>query len=135
MADCYSKEVRSRVMSKIRSKNTIPEVNLRKYLWKNGIRGYRLHNKKIPGKPDIAFIGKKVAVFIDGCFWHGCPHCYIEPKSNTDYWRQKIQSNVNRDRKYQNELESRGWCVVRIWEHEIKKDIHAVFKKIQKSFL
>jgi DNA mismatch endonuclease, patch repair protein len=120
MTDCYSKEVRSRVMSRIRSKNTKPELLLRKLLWHHGLKGYRIHNENLPGKPDIVFINKKIAIFVDGCFWHKCPICYVEPKSNPEYWLLKIRMNVYRDQKNQNDLESMGWKVIRIWEHEIK---------------
>lgn len=132
MTDCYSKEIRSRVMSKIRSKNTKPEVQLRKFLWNQGYRGYRIHNTNLPGKPDIAFKKKKIAIFIDGCFWHKCPICYVEPKSNSEYWLSKIKMNVLRDENNQDKLEAMGWKVIRIWEHEIK-DCFKVFQKIQKQ--
>jgi len=122
MADCYSKEVRSRVMSKIRSKNTKPEILLRKCLWNLGYRGYRIHNKDLPGKPDIVFTKKKIAIFIDGCFWHKCPLDFQEPKSNKKYWMEKIQLNVERDKKINEDLQTGGWVVVRIWEHMIKKE-------------
>ncbi|WAC05334.1 MAG: very short patch repair endonuclease [Methanoregula sp.] len=130
MTDCYSKEIRSRVMSNIHSKNTLPELQLRKLLWSKGFRGYRIHNKNLPGKPDIIFSSKKVAIFIDGCFWHGCPDCYVKPKSNKKYWLPKIQQNIERDLKNKKSLESMGWFVIRIWEHELKIDAQSVFKKI-----
>jgi DNA mismatch endonuclease, patch repair protein len=123
MTDCYPKEVRSRVMANIRSKNTKPELELRKLLWSKGLRGYRIHNKKLPGNPDIAFSKKKIAIFIDGCFWHGCPICFVEPKTNRDYWLPKIRNTIERDNTQQKELESAGWVVIRIWEHDIKNDI------------
>jgi len=123
MTDCYPKETRSRVMSKIRSKNTQPELQLRKLLWSKGLRGYRIHNKNLPGNPDIAFSKKKIAIFIDGCFWHGCPICYVEPKTNRDYWLPKIRNTIERDNTQQKELESAGWVVIRIWEHDIKNDV------------
>lgn len=110
-------------MSKIRSKNTQPELQLRKLLWSKGLRGYRIHNKNLPGNPDIAFSKKKIAIFIDGCFWHGCPICYVEPKTNRDYWLPKIRNTIERDNTQQKELESAGWVVIRIWEHDIKNDV------------
>lgn len=130
MTDCYPKDVRSKVMAKIRSKNTKPEVLLRKHLWNQGYRGYRIHNTDLPGKPDIAFKKRKVAIFIDGCFWHKCPECFIEPKTNRDYWLPKIQSNIERDKKNQEALEALDWTVIRIWEHEIKNNIETTAKKI-----
>ena len=133
MADCYPKETRSRVMSRIRSRNTRPEILLRKCLWKQGCRGYRIHDKRLPGKPDIVFPSKKIAIFVDGCFWHQCPECYVEPKSNRDYWIPKIESNIERDRKHQSALESMGYTVIRVWEHEIKKNLDSVCERILKT--
>jgi DNA mismatch endonuclease (patch repair protein) len=109
-------------MSNIRSKNTKPEVQLRKYLWNRGCRSYRIHNKDLPGKPDIVFKKKKIAIFIDGCFWHKCPLDFQEPQSNKKYWMKKIQSNVERDKKVNEQLQSDGWIVLRIWEHTMKKE-------------
>lgn len=128
MADVFSKEVRSEVMSKIKSKDTTPEMKLRKELWARGYR-YRIHYK-LPGKPDIVFVGKRIAIFVDGCFWHKCPKCYIKPKSNKKYWLPKIEKNVERDKKNTKLLENKGWKVIRIWEHEIKKDFIVVIDRI-----
>ena len=81
----------SKVMSANKYKDTGPELILRKVMWKNGIRGYRLHWKKVPGRPDIAFPGKKIAIFVNGCFWHRCPHCNLSvPKTNSDFWKNKF---------------------------------------------
>ncbi len=132
MPDRYSKETRSRVMSRIRSEQTGVEVAFRKYLWRKGWRGYRINFKGLPGKPDIAYIHKRVAIFIDGCFWHKCPRCYTEPKTNKDYWIPKIQMNIDRDKQQNIILERLGWTVVRIWEHEIKEDIDACAEKVAK---
>jgi DNA mismatch endonuclease (patch repair protein) len=118
-------------MAKIKSKNTQPELRLRKCLWSRGRRGYRIHNKNLPGKPDIAFPSRKTAIFIDGCFWHHCPECYSEPKSNKDYWLPKIQRNVERDRRNQTALEEMGWTVIRIWEHEIDKNLAEVCSRLE----
>ena len=133
MADCYSKEIRHRVMSRIRSKNTKPEVQLRKFLWSRGVKGYRIHNKKLPGNPDITFSKKKIAIFIDGCFWHGCPKCYVEPKSNCNYWRPKIRNTIERDKRQQKQLELEGWSVIRIWEHEIKSNVQLTGENLIKK--
>ncbi|WP_051878572.1 very short patch repair endonuclease [Chryseobacterium sp. FH1] len=111
----------SRVMRKNKSKNTQPELLLRKELWKNGIRGYRLHSKKLPGKPDIAFISKKIAIFVNGCFWHRCPHCqYKLPKTNRDFWKDKFERNIARDLKANDQLKEMKWKVITIWECELK---------------
>ena len=132
MVDVFSKEKRSEIMSKIRYKNTKPELRIRKHLWNNGYR-YRIH-ANIPGKPDIVFLGKKLAVFIDGCFWHKCPICYKKPASNTEYWENKIVYNLEKDERINAELNEMGWTVIRLWEHEVNKDINACLKKIGESF-
>ena len=124
MTDVFSKEKRSEIMSKIRSKNTQPEVLLRKELWKKGYR-YRIHFK-LPGKPDIVFIRKRIVIFIDGCFWHRCPRCYKAPKSNTSYWEAKISKNIERDKLINATLTKKGWHVIRIWEHQIKETLEDV---------
>jgi DNA mismatch endonuclease (patch repair protein) len=106
-----------------RAKNTKPEILMRTALRDVGIPGYRLHWKRAPGKPDIAYPGKKTAIFVNGCFWHRCPHCNLPlPKSNTDYWRQKFERNVQRDSEKTKALESAGWTVFSYWECEIKAD-------------
>jgi len=116
-------------MSRIRAKNTGPEVKLRKLLFSNGIRGYRIHYKLL-GKPDIVFIKKKIAIFIDGCFWHKCPEDFQEPETRKEFWMKKIQSNIDRDKKVNEKLKNDGWTVMRIWEHEIKKEPEKAVKKI-----
>ena len=121
--DVHDKATRSFNMSRIRSANTKPEMILRKLLWLCGLRGYRLH-AKLPGRPDIVFGKKRVAVFVDGCFWHSCPHCSDgrAPKSNTGYWTEKRRMNRERDRRRTRELRQQGWTVVRLWEHEVNRD-------------
>ena len=116
-------ESTSRVMSANKAKNTTPELTFRKALWTNGIRGYRLHWKKVPGRPDIAFPSKKIAIFINGCYWHRCPHCKPHlPKSNIEFWREKFRKNKLRDRKKSIDLEKEGWKVYTIWECQIKNN-------------
>jgi DNA mismatch endonuclease (patch repair protein) len=129
--DKISKEKRSEIMSKIHSKNTRLEVNFRKRLWALGLR-YRLHYK-IPGKPDVVIVSRKTAIFIDGCFWHKCKKCYRKPHSNKRYWEKKIQHNLERDKETNNILRSQGWIVIRIWEHEINKNLEAAAQKIIKQ--
>ena len=124
----------SEVMSANKAKNTKPELLLRKALWENGIRGYRLHYKKVPGRPDIAFAGKKVAIFVNGCFWHRCPHCvHTLPKTNSTFWKEKFEKNVARDAKKVAELEALGWQVLTIWECQVKEDIHNVVTLVQNA--
>jgi DNA mismatch endonuclease, patch repair protein len=113
-------EARSEIMSSIKAKNTKPEILVRRVLWNNGIKGYRLHWKKAPGRPDISFPGRKIAIFVNGCFWHRCPYCKPTiPKSNSVFWNEKFEKNVERDNKKISELEKGGWKVVIVWECEI----------------
>lgn len=111
----------SRVMSAIRGKETKPELALRKALRKIGLSGYRLHWKKAPGRPDIAYPGRKVAIFVHGCFWHSCPFCHLPmPKSHAEWWRGKLERNKARDRAKMQALHAEGWHVLVCWEHEIR---------------
>jgi DNA (cytosine-5)-methyltransferase 1 len=112
-------EQRSRIMRAVPAKNTSIEVELRKLLWREGLRGYRLHDQRVPGHPDVVFGADRLVVFVDGCFWHGCEKCYREPKSNKPYWQMKVNRNKDRDRRVNAACKEQGWCVVRLWEHEI----------------
>ena len=129
MTDVLTPEQRRKNMSRIHGKNTSPELKLRKMLWESGIRGYRVHYK-LPGKPDIVFTRKKIAVFVDGCFWHKCPVCFRPPATNEKFWDEKLQKNVERDLKVTKELEELGWTVLRFWEHEVKKTPEDVVARI-----
>ncbi len=121
----------SKVMSSNRHKNSIPELFLRKGLWKLGLKGYRLHYKLIPGRPDITFVSKKIAIFVNGCFWHRCPYCnYSLPKSNTIFWGNKFDKNIKRDKEKIEQLKKMNWNVIVIWECQIKKDIENCLKEI-----
>ena len=121
----------SNVMRANTRKNTKPEVTFRKLLWSNGIRGYRVNWKKAPGTPDIAFPGRKLAIFINGCFWHRCLNCaYPLPKHNTDFWQAKFEKNVTRDKAKIDQLEKLGWKVLTIWECGIKNNIAHELKKV-----
>ena len=124
----------SKVMSANKAKGTKSELLVKKLLWDNGIRGYRLNWKKAPGTPDIAFPGKKVAVFVHGCYWHNCPVCNRPlPKHNTEFWKNKFEKNTNRHTLKVNQLQVLGWKVVTVWECEIKKTPHVVLKKISEQ--
>ena len=129
MVDKISREKRSRNMAAIHSKNTKPEVKLRRELWARGFR-YKIHYGK--QKIDIAFPSKKVALFVDGCFWHGCPIHAHEPKSNQSYWLPKLKKNVQRDIATNELLKAEGWTVIRLWEHELD-DMDSVIKTISES--
>ncbi|MGO2241105.1 MAG: very short patch repair endonuclease [Halomonas sp.] len=121
MSDVLPPEQRSYCMSQIKGKNTKPEVALRKALWGLGYR-YRIRNR-LPGKPDLVFPSLRTAVFVDGCFWHKCPDHFVQPKTRAQFWLDKISSNVARDQQNNESLISKGWQVVRIWEHEIKESL------------
>jgi len=114
-----------------RSVNTVPEILLRKELFRIGFR-YRVHYS-LPGKPDIVFPSKKIAVFIDGCFWHMCPKCSLMPKTNTGYWTAKLNRNVQRMKEVNTALKNDGWKVIRVWEHEIKSNLASTLDRIQKT--
>ena len=129
--DTHTKEQRSYNMSRIRSKDTKPEIEFRKFIWSKGVRGYRIHSK-LRGKPDLYFGRTRIAVFIDGCFWHQCPACFKKPKSNKRYWNKKIRTNVERDLDIDIELDKNGIHVLRFWEHDIKLDINKCFNKLKK---
>ncbi len=118
-------EIVSKYMRSNKSKNTKPEIKFRKALWADGIRGYRLHWKKAPGKPDIAFPKRKIAIFINGCYWHRCPMCALGlPKHNHEFWKAKFARNIERDREKIRALEDENWTVLVIWECELKKGLH-----------
>lgn len=121
MADIKTPEERSRNMAAIKGKGTKPEMIVRKYLFSKGLR-YRVNNRKLPGSPDIVLKKYKTTIFIDGCFWHGHDSCkyFRLPKSNVDFWRQKIAMNRARDHANNVNLEHAGWKVIRIWECEIR---------------
>jgi len=131
MVDNHTTKQRSYNMSRVRNKNTRPELLIRKSLSNNGIKGYRI-NAKLPGKPDIVFTKKKIAIFIDGCFWHKCPKCYKLPKTNIEFWKKKINGNLIRDKKINIILSQLGFKVIRVRTHEIKKDINRCMSKIFK---
>lgn len=130
--DRISPADRSHVMSRVKSRDTRPEMALRRALRSIGLSGYRI-GRSLPGKPDLAFGRSKVAVFVDGCFWHRCPVCFRAPKSHLEYWERKIRSNVERDRKASAALLSLGWLPLRIWEHEIREDPLACARKIAEA--
>ena len=129
MTDIFSKEERSRLMSKIKSKDTGIEKALRSALWIRGHR-FRVH-QDIFGKPDIIFLKQKIAIFCDGCFWHGCPICKKYPESNKEFWTKKFEINQRRDKEVTKKLRKKGWMVLRFWGHEIKNDIDKVVIRIE----
>jgi len=122
MADVHDKETRSYNMSRIKGKDTKPEILVRKYLFAHGFR-YRLHDKNLPGKPDIIFPKYKTVIFINGCFWHGHKGCryFILPATRTEWWLQKIKGTQRRDKEAEITLNVRGWKVITVWECELKE--------------
>lgn len=123
-------EERSAQMRLIRSKNTKPELIIRKLLFALGYR-YRLHAKKLPGRPDLSFSGRKKAIYVHGCFWHRHPNCRKSrtPKSRLEYWESKFASNLERDLRNQQELQKMGWRFLIVWECELK-NIEALKEKM-----
>jgi len=121
--DTFPKSKRSEIMSKVLSKDTKPEILVRKYLFSKGFR-YRKNVDNLPGKPDIVLPKYKTIIFIHGCFWHGHKNCEAAklPASNVDYWTKKISSNIKRDFKIKKKLKLLGWNVFVIWECELKKE-------------
>jgi DNA mismatch endonuclease (patch repair protein) len=136
MTDVHSKKQRSHNMSCIKSRDTKPELIIRKWLWANGFR-YRLHYKKLPGKPDIVFPGKAKVILVHGCFWHKHSCKYFKwPQNNTIFWKKKINDNVDRDRKNLIDLKSLGWSILVVWECETKKSNQLkTFEKIHKFLM
>ena len=116
--DTVSKQKRSEIMSRVKSKDSKMETLFRKELWKTGLR-YRKNSSKYFGKPDIVLPKYKTTIFVDSCFWHGCKkHCRI-PSVRKNYWTQKIARNAERDKKVSKHYKKQGWKIVRIWEHEL----------------
>lgn len=120
MADFMSPERRSAHMAKIRSKDTKPEIMLRRVLHRDGLR-YRLHDRRLPGRPDLVFAGRRKVVFVNGCFWHGhdCPVGSRLPKSNTQFWADKRLRNQERDALQRIQLREQGWNYLDVWECEV----------------
>lgn len=120
----------TRSMKSNKRKDTKPELVLRKALRDAGFPGYRLQ-WKVPGRPDICYPGRKVAIFVNGCFWHRCPYCNLSiPKHNRDYWENKFFTNVARDERNLAELQDQGWTTIVVWECQLKKDLQSVVNNI-----
>jgi DNA mismatch endonuclease, patch repair protein len=132
--DQFTKEKRSEIMRSVRTRDTAPEIRLRRALWKAGLR-YRTRERIEGAKPDAAFLGKRVLVFVDGCFWHGCPRHYTQPVENAAFWRAKLEKNRARDQRNNQTLEAKGWRVLRFWECEVEKEIERVVARIHLCLL
>src|SRR6185503_415844 len=137
MADVHTKDVRSYNMRQIRSKNTKPELVVRKYLFANGLR-YRLHSKSLPGKPDIVLPKYRTIIFVHGCFWHGHEGCkyFVVPKTKTEWWLNKINGNIENDNKAVKALKKEGWKIITLWECDLKptslnKTLTSILKRLK----
>lgn len=118
--DKVSRAARSKIMSKIRSRgNFSTERRLRAALARAGVKGWTMHHKAAAGTPDFFFAASQIAIFIDGCFWHGCPTCYRRPHSRRGYWDKKVTLNIRRDKKVNRRLKLKGFKVLRVWEHDV----------------
>lgn len=130
MKDRLTREQRSWNMSRIRGKNTGPELTVRSMLHRHGYR-FRLGSSSLPGRPDIVLAKYRTAIFIDGCFWHACPRHGVRPKNNAAFWRKKIIGNRKRDLEVSERIRRLGWKVLRIWEHDIRRaDERILMKRI-----
>jgi len=132
MADVFTKAKRSEIMSRIKGKNTAPELAVRQALWRRGVR-YRVHVRTVHGTPDIVHSTARVAVFIDGYFWHGCPACYMAPVANRTFWRRKLK--VNRLRRVQvlEDLRAERWTVLEFWQCRVGRNLDSVVKRIESA--
>ncbi len=128
-------EAVKRSMKSNRGKDNRLELEFRRALRAAGLRGYRVNVKTLPGRPDVAWIGKKVAVFLHGCFWHGCSTCSerknLKPTTRADYWSSKVQANKERDDRNRMSLESQGWTVLVFWEHEVNGDLIGLVDQVE----
>jgi len=132
LTDTVDKATRSRYMAAVRSRgNLSTEARVVRLLRENSLSGWRRH-VSLPGTPDFCWPKKKAALFVDGCFWHGCPHCYQTPKSNVRYWKEKVAGNKRRDRRVNSALRTKGWTVIRIWECQLIKNPGRCVARIKK---
>lgn len=120
--DNLTSEQRSRAMSRIKRRDTGPELLLRRALWTAGGRGYRIDDRRLPGRPDLAWTRHRVAVFVDGAFWHGHPSAYKSGQHGV-YWDEKIKRNLERDRAADEALTAMGWTVLRLWDFAVRRDL------------
>ena len=120
MGENLSPENRRKTMRAVKGKGTRLEKRLFSLLARTGMRGWKQNADEIVGKPDVAFVKRRIAIFVDGCFWHGCPQCQRKlPKTNRMYWKRKIERNISLAESYNRQLRAHGWLVIRIWEHEL----------------
>ena len=127
--DPFPPEERRRVMQAVRRDDTEPEMRLRLALWKAGLR-YRLRRRIARTRPDLCFVAARVSVFVDGCFWHGCPHHYSAPVHNSLFWNEKLRKNQARDLRDNQRLEAAGWSVLRYWECEVRRETTRIVEEV-----
>lgn len=133
LTDVHTPEQRRRNMRAVRNRDTRQELQLRRALRAARLIGYRVNSAGVLGRPDVTFTRWRVAVFVDGCFWHGCPLCYRPPASNVEFWSQKLAQNRSRDQEVTSNLVASGWTVLRFWEHEISDDLDGCLTQIRQA--
>ena len=127
-------ETISKVMQANKGRDTSPEIRLRKALWHGNLKGYRLNAKGLPGRPDITYPRARLAIFVNGCFWHRCPMCNPPlPKSNSDFWSEKFHKNLERDEAKTRKLREMGWEVLTVWECEIRGDVNSIVDRVAEA--
>lgn len=131
MTDPLSTQQRSRLMSRVKTRDTAPERLLRQALWASGLRGWRLHPKGVPGRPDLAWIGRRIALFVDGAFWHGHPDYYHGQSG--PFWDKKIARNRERDLQVNAELAAADWQVLRLWDFEVERDPDGCAERVREA--
>lgn len=129
MADPLDQAKRSALMSRVRTRDTAPELALRRALWASGVRGWRLHPRRVVGRPDLAWLGRRIAVFVDGAFWHGHPDYYWGQSGK--FWDEKIERNRKRDEKVTGELVGEGWTVLRFWDFEVERELDRCVESVR----
>jgi DNA mismatch endonuclease (patch repair protein) len=132
MTDRLTAQQRSQLMSRVRTRDTAPEVALRRALWALGVRGWRLHPKDVPGRPDLVFRSRRLAIFVDGAFWHGHPDHYWGQSGA--FWDAKIERNRARDAAVNAQLAEAGWTVLRLWDFEVEKDPSSCAKRVRSAW-
>jgi DNA mismatch endonuclease Vsr len=134
--DRVDSKTRSRIMAAVRSRGCAStEGALRWALVRGAIRGWRMNARDLKGKPDFVFDRQSLAVFVDGCHWHGCPTCFRQPRTNIEYWKKKINRNKARDRAVTSFLRRNGWRVLRVWEHELRMSPAKVILGIRRQLV
>lgn len=128
-------EATRKTMRGNRGSNTKPELLLRRELWKSGMRGYRVNVRTLPGKPDVVFTKRKLAIFVHGCFWHGCTKCenYRTPKTNSEFWSAKLRANKERDARAEADLVAAGYRVVTLWECELESNRQSCISQVMNA--